>query len=80
MATVPRVPPFHRPAAYGDLVAVPEPLVAEVLNGELHASPRPAAPHTRTASDLGGLLLPPMRHGRGGPGGWRIFFGPELPG
>jgi len=42
MRLVPRVPPFDRPATYEDLVALPEPLVAEIVDGELHASPRPA--------------------------------------
>jgi len=31
--------------------------VAEIVNGELHASPRPAPPHTVAASVLGGRLV-----------------------
>jgi Uma2 family endonuclease len=78
MHTMPRVPPFDRPATYDDLVALPEPLVAEIVDGELHASPRPAIRHARAASLLGSRLLPPMWEGRGGPGGWWILDEPEL--
>jgi hypothetical protein len=45
MRVVPRVPPFDRPATYEDLVALPDNLVAEIVDGELHASPRPAPRH-----------------------------------
>ncbi len=67
-----------RPATYQDLLAVPDNLVAEILDGELYTSPRPAPRHATAASELGGLLLPPYRHGRGGPGGWLILDEPEL--
>jgi len=78
MPLVPRVPPFDRPATYDDLVALPEPFVAEIVDGELHASPRPAVRHLRTASGLSSLIMPPMWEGRGGPGGWWILAEPEL--
>jgi Uma2 family endonuclease len=78
MPPMPRVPPFDRPATYDDLAKLPETLVAEIVNGELHASPRPAPPHTRASSSLGGLLVGPFDHGRGGPGGWWILLEPEL--
>ena len=78
MQPMPRVPPFDRPATYDDLVALPDNMVAEILDGELHASPRPADPHTRAASALGMLLGPPFHLGRSGPGGWVILDEPEL--
>jgi Uma2 family endonuclease len=78
MLTVPRVPPLDRPATYDDLVALPDNLVAELVGGELHASPRPAPRHAVTGSALGGLLVPPFYEGRGGPGGWWILYEPEL--
>jgi Uma2 family endonuclease len=78
MQPMPRVPPFDRPATYEDLVKLPDNLVAEILNGELHASPRPAGPHTIAASVLGGRLVPPFLEGRGGPGGWWITVEPEV--
>lgn len=65
-------------ATYEDLLAVPENLVAELIGGVLHTSPRPAARHTRAASRLGGELGGPFDRGRGGPGGWIILDEPEL--
>jgi len=38
MQPMPRVPPFDRPATYEDLAALPDTLVAEIVDGELHAS------------------------------------------
>ena len=46
MAT--RVPAKSK-ATYEDLAQLPEHLVGEILGGELHASPRPSAPHTLAA-------------------------------
>jgi Uma2 family endonuclease len=56
----------------------PEHLVAEIINGELHLSPRPAGPHTAAASALGYELGPPFHQGKNGPGGWIILVEPEL--
>ena len=78
MQPMPRVPPFDRPATYEDLVALPDTLVAEIVHGELHASPRPAPKHTRAYSALGALIGGPYDHGIGGPGGWWILDEPEL--
>jgi len=73
MAELPR-----KPATYEDLVRVPGHLVAEIANGELVTSPRPAPRHARAASSLGGELYGPFDRGRGGPGGWVILDEPEL--
>jgi Uma2 family endonuclease len=78
MQPMPRVPPFDRPATYEDLAALPDTLVAEIVGGELHASPRPAPPHTEAGAVVGGRLVPPFHEGRGGPGGWRIVYEPEI--
>ena len=78
MQPVPRVPPFDRPATYEDLVQLPDNLVAEIVNGELHASPKPAPPHVITASALGVFVGGPYQHGLHGPGGWWILDEPEL--
>jgi hypothetical protein len=67
-----------RPATYDDLVAVPEHLVAEIVDGELWTSPRPALRHAMAHSRLMRELAPPFDGGRGGPGGWHILFEPEL--
>ena len=65
-------------ATYEDLLKVPDHLVAEIINGELVTSPRPASPHARAASSIGGELYAPFDRGRGGPGGWIILTEPEL--
>ena len=70
--------PARRPATYEDVLAAPEHLVAEILDGELILSPRPASPHAAAATALGEELGPPFKRGRGGPGGWWILDEPEL--
>jgi len=75
---MPRVPPFDRPATYEDLERLPDNLVAEIVNGELHASPRPAVRHVRAGSVLGRKVGGPYDDGIGGPGGWWILDEPEL--
>ena len=67
-----------RPAKYEDLLALPENVVGEIINGELVTSPRPAALHALAASRLEGELYGPFDRGRGGPGGWVLLFEPEL--
>jgi hypothetical protein len=69
----------RRPATYEDLVAAPEHKVAEILDGELITSPRPAAAHAYTAGmafrDISTRFHgPPEDEG----GGWWILFEPEL--
>ena len=78
MQPMPRVPPFDRPATYDDLVKLPDNLVAEIINGELHASPRPALRHSRAELSLGRAIAGPYDDGVGGPGGWWILPEPEL--
>jgi Uma2 family endonuclease len=78
MPLVPRVPPFDRPATYDDLVRLSDHLVAEIVGGELHASPRPAPPHAVAYARTMGLLEPAFDSGRSGPGGWWILAEPEL--
>jgi Uma2 family endonuclease len=68
----------RHPATYDDLLKVPDHLVAEIVDGELYASPRPAPRHADASSGLGGALRGPFDRGRGGPGGWRILDEPEL--
>ena len=68
----------RRRATYQDVLDAPEHEVAEIVNGELHLSPRPGGPATSVASTLGEELGPPFKRGRGGPGGWLILDEPEL--
>lgn len=73
--------PACRRATYEDLIALPEHMVGEIIDGELYASPRPAAPHALAASGIGSDLFgrfnrPP--NGPDAPGGWWILDEPEL--
>jgi len=76
-AVVPRVPPFDRPATYDDLVGLPDGVVAEILDGELHASPRPAPRVAAAAVALGRMLFRPPG-GHAAPDSWQILPEPEL--
>ena len=59
---------------------VPDHLVAEIIDGELVTSPRPASPHARAHSVIGQDLSPFDRKpgSPGIPGGWWILDEPEL--
>jgi Uma2 family endonuclease len=70
--------PLKKDATYADLCAVQENFVAEILDGELYASPRPTFSHVRVASALGVLLGGPFQFGINGPGGWLMVDEPEL--
>jgi len=80
-ATFPVVGEPKRKATYDDVLAAPEHKVAEILDGELFLSPRPAARHARASSILGGELVEPFDRESGDPvrpGGWWILDEPEL--
>ncbi|MDD5033900.1 MAG: Uma2 family endonuclease [Methylococcaceae bacterium] len=63
---------------YSHLLALPENMTGEIIDGELHAQPRPAGPHALSTSALGGELYGLFQKGRGGPGGWWIIDEPEV--
>ena len=63
-------------ATYEDVLNAPEHKVAEILDGELFLSPRPAPRHSVAASRLG-AVLGPFDCGLDGPGGWWIIDEPE---
>ena len=65
-------------ATYQDLLNAPDDLTAELVDGELFLSPRPAGPHNRFASVLGMDVGSAYDRGRGGPGGWWIVYEPEI--
>ena len=56
-------------------VLVPEGKIAEIIDGELVVSPRPAPAHAVASSALGGELSGPFQRGKGGPGGPGGGFG-----
>jgi Uma2 family endonuclease len=68
----------HKFPTYEDLLVIPEHHIGQIVEGVLHAHPRPASPHARAASVLGSDLSGPFDRGRGGPGGWLILDEPEL--
>lgn len=70
--------PASRPATYDDLRKVPDHMVAEILDGQLYATPRPALRHALASSTLGAEIGSAFQLGRGGPGGWWILDEPEL--
>lgn len=70
-----------RRATYQDLMEVPDTKVAELIDGELIVSPRPASPHACAASCLGSEIHGPFHRNPGAPpmpGGWWILLEPEL--
>lgn len=69
---------IRRQATYQDILDLPETLVGEIIDGELHTHPRPAPKHARAYSALGYRLGGPFDGGIGGPGGWWIIDEPEL--
>ena len=72
--------PARRRATYEDLLQVSDLLIAEIIDGELITSPRPASPHAYAASAIMQDLGPFARRRGGGdsPEGWWILFEPEL--
>jgi Uma2 family endonuclease len=69
--------PGLKRATYEDVLSAPENKVAEILDGELFLSPRPASRHSVASSRLG-VVLAPFDDGPDGPGGWWILDEPEL--
>jgi len=67
-----------RPATRADLDALPPTWRGEILDGELYAYPRPAAPHADIETSVGSDLKGPFQRGRGGPGGWWILVEPGI--
>lgn len=65
-------------ATYADLEKVSPERVAELIDGELITSPRPAMWHAKASSALGMLVGSAYQFGVGGPGGWHIIDEPEL--
>ncbi len=68
----------RRKATYEDVLAAPDDVIAEILNGDLVTSPRPSGSHSIAMSGAGGILVPPFQFGDGGPGGWWILIEPEV--
>ncbi len=69
--------PVRKRATYQDVLAAPDNMIAEVLNGELVLQPHPTIPHqgalTELSADIGGTV-----GRRGLPDGWIILNRVEL--
>ncbi len=65
-------------ATYEDVLNAPENKIAEILDGELFLSPRPATPHTVAFGRLYVDVAGAFDRGRRGPGGWWILPEPEI--
>jgi Uma2 family endonuclease len=74
----PAEPETMKRATYEDVLNAPENKVAEILDGELFLSPRPAPRHAVASSEIGMAIGSPFQRGVGGPGGWWILDEPEL--
>lgn len=74
----PAEPETMKRATYEDVLNAPENKVAEILDGELFLSPRPAPRHAVASAGLGMAIGNPFHQGVGGPGGWWILDEPEL--
>ncbi|QRN98874.1 Uma2 family endonuclease [Archangium violaceum] len=71
--------PPRREATYADLEELPPNCVGEIIEGELHVSPRPRPMHARAAGRLFNALDSfDQDAGEEGPGGWVLLYEPEL--
>jgi Uma2 family endonuclease len=68
-----------RKAVYEDLYDLPENMTGEIIEGEIHAFPRPHYRHGRVAYRLNVRIGAPYDLGDGGgPGGWVFVVEPEV--
>ena len=65
-------------AIYADLVRMPETVVGEIINGELHAHPRPSLRHAQVSIAVSANLYRRHKSGSDGSDGWRFLVEPEL--
>ena len=72
MQTAPRL------TLYDHLMALPEGLTGEILDGQLHTQPRPSGRHALAESSLQSKLFRGYHEGDDGPGGWWILIEPEI--
>jgi len=71
-------PEAMKRATYEDVLNAPENKVAEILDGELFLSPRPALRHAGAQAAIHGKIWSRFDDGERGPGGWVVVTEPEL--
>lgn len=57
--------PAEKKSVYEDLYDVPDHLIGQIIDGQLHTQPMPSPSHSKVTSDLGMVIGPPYRFGRG---------------
>jgi Uma2 family endonuclease len=69
-----------KPATYADILALPDHVVGQIVEGELYVAPRPASRHARASTKIVAALGSFDSDGGGpnDPGGWWLAFEPEL--
>jgi Uma2 family endonuclease len=72
------IKPLKEDATYDDLCHVADRFIAEIVDGDLYASPRPPVRHIHAASVLAAELGTCFDWSRNGPGGWIVLNKPEL--
>jgi Uma2 family endonuclease len=70
--------PAQTDTLYAAIERLPEGVVGEIIEGQLHTQPRPSGPHVTAASSLMIGVGSAFDHGHTGPGGWRVLAEPEL--
>lgn len=70
--------PLKKPDLYAELAGLPETLIGEILNGQIHTQPRPSWPHARVTARLDRTIGRRYDDGEDGPGGWWILMEPEI--
>jgi Uma2 family endonuclease len=70
--------PARKRATYADVLAAPEHVVAEIIDGVLETHPRPSPRHGLATSALGVRLGEAFQFGSASPGGWIFIDEPEL--
>jgi len=70
--------PQPKPTLYEYLEALPEGMIGEILNGQLHAQSRPSNRHAHAASRVDRSIGRGYGDGIDGPGGWWIIAEPEV--
>ncbi|MDR3570301.1 MAG: Uma2 family endonuclease, partial [Syntrophobacteraceae bacterium] len=70
--------PAKKSATYKDLFEIPDNMIAEIIDGELIASPRPAPRHAHAATVLSNILGRHFHRSGAGPGGWVFLYEVEI--